>query len=288
MVRKVIFNADDYGSCAEINAAIKELIEAGRLSDVSVLVTGRMWESSTAFLLKHPQVSAGVHLNAVEGQPVSASSEIRWITNADGQFPGLGGPRGLIARWIRHPLAVTRAVELEWRAQIERLYAVGLHLSHADSHQHLHAFPPAWHCAVKLCREYNIPSLRLPLEKNSLPLRRGGALALGASLFVAKLAASLDRDGDNDGKRLRHNDHFLGFKRAGAYGLKELIADLRIASPGVTEVALHPSTQDKSPYPGLLGNRERLALLDASLPNQLAAMGIEITTWKNIGKDITG
>ena len=284
MVRRVIFNADDYGLCTQVNAAIKELIEAKRLGDVSVLATGRMWESSTAFLLKRPQVSAGVHLNAVEGQPVSTNSESRWITNVDGQFAGLGGPHGLIARWIRHPLAVTRAVELEWRGQIERLHSAGLRLTHADSHQHLHAFPPAWHCAVKLCHEYNIPSLRLPLEKNSLPLRRGGAFALGASLFVAKLAVSTDRFG----KALHHNDHFLGFKRAGAYGLRELIADLRMASPGVTEVALHPSTQDKSPYPGLFGNRERLALLDASLPDQLAAMGIEITAWRNIGRDIAG
>ncbi len=288
MVRRVIFNADDYGQCAQVNAAVEELIEAGRLRDVSLLATGRMWESSAAFLLNHPQVSAGVHLNAVEGQPVSASSEIRWISNADGELAGLNGPQGLIARWIRHPLAVTRAVELEWRAQIERLHAAGLRLSHADSHQHLHAFPPAWHCAVKLCREYNIPSLRLPLEKNRLPLRRSGTLALSASLFVARLAASLSHDGNRDGKELRHNDHFLGFKRAGAYGLKELIADLRMASPGVTEVALHPSTQDKSPYPSLFGNRERLALLDASLPDQLAAMGIEVTSWRGMGREIAG
>ena len=271
MVRRVIFNADDYGQCAEINAAVEELIEAGRLADVSMLATGRMWESSTAFLLKRPQVSAGVHLNAVEGQPISAGPDIHWLINAEGQFIGM---RGLMIRWIRHPLAVTRAVELEWRAQIEKLLATGLRLSHADSHQHLHAFPPAWHCAIKLCREYNIPALRHPLERNSLSLRRGGSFALGASLFVAKLGAST--------KGLRHNDHFLGFKRAGAYGLKELIADLRNASPGVTEIALHPSTQNKSPYPGLFGNRERLALLDASLPDQLAAMGIEITSWKDI------
>ena len=281
MVRRVIFNADDYGLCAEVNAATEELIEAGRLGDVSVLATGRMWKASAAFLLEHPQVSAGVHLNAVEGQPISPSSEIRWITKADGQFAGLGGPQGLIARWIRHPLAVTRAVELEWRAQIERLRDAGLQLSHADSHQHLHAFPLAWQRATALCRQFNIPSLRLPLEKNNLPLRRSGALALGASLFVAKLAAS-----NRIGKDLRHNDHFLGFKRAGAYGLEALIADLRMTLPGVTEIALHPSIRDESPYSGLFGNRERLALLNASLPDQLAAMGIEITTWENIGRKI--
>jgi predicted glycoside hydrolase/deacetylase ChbG (UPF0249 family) len=273
MVRRVIFNADDYGRCAEVNAATEELIDAEKLRDVSVLANGSAWETSATVLLEHPQVSAGVHLNVVEGRPVSQTSEVRWLTDANGLLVGL---RELMLRWFRHPLAVARAVELEWRAQIDRLRSAGLHLWHADSHQHLHAFPPAWRCAVKLCREYGIPSLRLPLERNKLPLRRIECLALGTSLAVAKLVTA------NGG--LHHNDHFLGFKRAGAYGIEELVGDLRWASPGVTEIALHPSTKDETPYPTLFGNRERQALLDASLPDRLAAMGIEITTWRDVAQ----
>lgn len=273
MVRRVIFNADDYGRCAEINAATEELIDAGRLHDVSVLANGPAWEKSATFLLARPQVSAGAHLNVVEGRPVSHTPEVRGLTDAGGLFVGL---RGLMLRWFRHPLAVARAVELEWRAQMDRLRSAGLHLSHADSHQHLHAFPPAWRCAVKLCQEYNIPSLRLPLERNKLPLRRVEGLALGTALSVARLGTA--------NRGLHHNDYFLGFKRAGAYGIEALLGDLRQTSPGVTEIALHPSTKDGTPYPTLFGNRERQALLDASLPDRLAAMGIEITTWRDVAR----
>jgi len=273
MVRRVIFNADDYGRCAEINAATEELIDAGRLRDVSVLANGPAWETSVAFLLARPHVSAGAHLNVVEGRPVSQTSEVRWLTDANGQFVGL---RGLMLRWFRHPRAVSRAVESEWRAQMERLRLAGLRLWHADSHQHLHAFPPAWRCAVKLCQEYGLPSLRLPRERNELALRRAGAIALNASLAVGRLSAA------NNGKR--HNDHFLGFKRAGAYGIEELVGDLRHLSPGVTEIALHPSTKDETPYPTLFGNRERRALLDASMPDGLAAMGVEMTTWRDVAR----
>ncbi|MGH9801697.1 MAG: ChbG/HpnK family deacetylase, partial [Blastocatellia bacterium] len=182
------------------------------------------------------------------------------------------GLQGMMARWIRHPFAVTRALEIEWRAQLERLRDAGLTLSHADSHQHLHAFPPAWKCAVKLCAEFGIPSLRLPREKNHLPFRRAGALALSASLTVATLMPS----------SLCHNDHFLGFKRAGRYGPDALHADLRTVQPGLTEIALHPSTEDGAPYPGLLGDGERRALLAQSLPKQCADLGIELTTWRDI------
>src|SRR5262245_55309084 len=267
MVRRLILNADDYGLCAEVNAAIEELIVAGRLYDVSVLANGESWESAVRFLQQHPQISVGAHLNAVEGRPVTQSSDIRPLTGADGRFVGL---RELLLRWARCPLAVTRAVEIEWRAQLERLRAAKLSISHVDSHQHLHALPPAWRCAVRLARAYGIPGLRLPRECSGLPMRRAATLALDISLTVSKLLST--------SLGLRHNDHFLGFKRTGAYGGSELIADLRKLPAGLTEVTLHPSLEDGMPYPRLFGNRERLAALDESLHEQLSDSGIELTT----------
>ena len=71
-----IVNADDYGHCAEINAAVEQLVEKQRLRDVSVLVNGQCLDSAVQFLLDNPQVSVGVHLNAVEGLPVSTAVEV--------------------------------------------------------------------------------------------------------------------------------------------------------------------------------------------------------------------
>jgi predicted glycoside hydrolase/deacetylase ChbG (UPF0249 family) len=268
MVRRLILNADDYGLCAEVNAAIEELIEAGRLYDVSVLANGEAWESAAQFLRRHSHISVGAHLNAVEGRPIAQADKIRLLTDTNGQFVGL---RELLLRWAKHPFAVTQAIELEWRAQLERLRAAKLRLSHVDSHQHLHVFPAAWRLAVRLVREYGITALRLPRERGVLPMRRAAALALDTSLAVSKLLTVSEG--------LQHNDHFLGFKRAGAYGSAELLADLRRLPAGLTEITLHPSLEDGVPYPHFLGNRERLALLDASLYEQLAELGIKLTTW---------
>lgn len=271
MVRRLIVNADDYGFCAEVNAAVEELVAATRLRDVSVLANGPSLDSAIRFLHSTPGISVGAHLNAVEGQPVSTSVEVEMLTDKDGAFVGL---RDLMVRWIRRPFAVSRAVELEWRAQLRRLCDAGIRLSHVDSHQHLHAFPLAWNLAVRLGHEFGIPSLRLPREQNALPLRRAGASALGASLTCARLLV-----GESG---LRHNDHFLGFKRAGAYGFDELVSDLRNLPAGVTELALHPSVADENPYPNLFGNRERQALLNPALPEILAGLEIELTTWSDL------
>ena len=273
MDRRLILNADDYGRCVEINSAVEELIEANRLRDVSVLVNGQLLNSAIRFLKSNAHVSVGIHWNAVEGFPVSQASTIEVLTDSSGEFVGLGR---LLRRWLAHPLAVSRAVELEWRAQVETLLNAKLELSHADSHQHLHAFPQAWRIAVKLCREYGIPALRLPRERSQLPLRRAGAWALCASLSVARLLT--------DSKGLIHNDQLLGFKRAGAYDLATLLEDMRKSPGGLTEIALHPSTTDRIPYAGLLGNQERQALLAPSLPECLAEMEIELTTWRAIAQ----
>lgn len=276
MTKKLIFNADDYGRCAEVNDAVEELVKAGRLRDVSVLVNGELMDSAVSFLRANPQVSIGIHLNAVEGKPISSAVEVDWLTGAEGEFVGLSQ---LMLRWIKRPLAVSRAIEIEWRAQVEKLLDAKLSLSHADSHQHLHAFPPAWRIAVRLCREYGICSLRLPREQSSLPLRRAGAFALNASLAVARLMSAKMTSGMSSGRGLHHNDHLLGFKRAGAYEPATLLDDLRTIQYGLTEVALHPSTTDKVPYAGLLGNQERQTLMDPFLPERLAEMKIEVTTW---------
>ncbi len=273
MVRRLIVNADDYGLCAEVNAAIEELVAAGRLRDVSVLANGQSLDSAIRFLRSNPDVSVGAHMNVVEGCPVSSAVEVEMLTDRHGVFVGL--PE-LMIRWVRRPFVVSRAVELEWRTQLGHLFDAGICLSHMDSHQHLHAFPLAWPLAVRLGHEFGIPSLRLPRERNLVPLRRVGAWGLGASLTVSQLMVS--KSG------LRHNNHFLGFKRTGAYGFDELLSDLKTLSTGVTELALHPSVADEAPYPGLFGNRERQALLNSALPDILAELEIELTTWSNIAQ----
>ncbi|HZS04139.1 MAG TPA: ChbG/HpnK family deacetylase [Blastocatellia bacterium] len=269
--KKLIINADDYGLSPEINVAVEELIGAGLLGGVSVLANGRCWEQAAQFLREHPAASAGVHLNAVEGRPLSTSSEVRVLTAGDGSFAGLAM---LFGRWAWRPREVSRAVEIEWRAQIEQLLQAGLSLVHADSHQHAHAFPPAFRLAMTLCGEYGIPALRWPGERNRNPQRRIGAWSLNASLAISRTVIR--------SSPLRRNDHFLGFKRAGTNSLSELLADLNTLREGLTELAVHPSIEDGKPYPKLRGDAERRALLDDSFRRRVNALRIELTTWEKV------
>jgi len=77
--KKLIINADDYGACSKVNLAVEQLALTGRLSGVSVLANGDGWAQAVNFLRDHSELSAGVHLNVVEGQPISAVHKDRAV-----------------------------------------------------------------------------------------------------------------------------------------------------------------------------------------------------------------
>jgi predicted glycoside hydrolase/deacetylase ChbG (UPF0249 family) len=269
--KKLIINADDYGACGKVNLAVGRLALTGRLGGLSALANGDGWAQEVNFLRDHSEQSAGVHLNAVEGQPVSVAHEVRVLANKEGSFVGL---RALLRPWLLNPVGVSRVVEIEWRAQIERLMRARVKLTHADSHCHLRAFPLAYPIAEKLCHEYGIAAVRWPHERENAAFRQASAIALTVYLHLTKTLVWLTG--------LRRNNHFLGFSRAGAYGVAELIKDLRMIPDGVTEIAPHPSMVDGGPDPKLRGKRERLALFSDDPHFQIEQLGIELTTREKV------
>src|SRR5262252_5616138 len=145
--KKLIINADDYDACSKVNLAVEQLALTGRLGRVSVLANGDGWPQAVNFLRDHSELSAGVHLNVVEGQPISAVHEVRVLANKEGSFVGL---RALLRRWLLNPAGVSSVVE------IERLMRARVKITYVDSHCHLRAFPLAYQIAEKLCHEYGI------------------------------------------------------------------------------------------------------------------------------------
>lgn len=272
MNKRLIINADDYGVCRSVNIAIEELITAGKLRNVSLLGNSWCYRDAADFLLDHPECSVGVHLNVVEGIPLSPTGKVSKLMGDHGQFVNLGQ---LLRRWLGSPVSVSKAVEGEFRAQIELLLADGLEITHADSHQHIHAFPPFWKILTRLCKEYGIGALRLPRERNKIGHRRLASIALDSAATVSKaLCSNLE---------LRVNDHFLGFKRAGGYGEDELLSDVFHLRDGVTEIACHPSLEAGIPYSNYRGHLDYQALSGSRLWNQIESSGIELITWKDLG-----
>jgi predicted glycoside hydrolase/deacetylase ChbG (UPF0249 family) len=157
MLKKLIINCDDYGWDAPATQAILELGAAGQVSSTTVMAN---FASDTELRelrqLASPTLSVGLHLTLNAGQPLSATSAVPSLVNADGQFYTSS------QLWQRYLRGQVRRTELktEIAAQLHRLAAAGLALTHADSHQHLHQYPLLGPALLGILRELGVYRVR--------------------------------------------------------------------------------------------------------------------------------
>jgi len=171
----VIVNADDLGMSTEVNEAIFDLMARGRLTSATLLANAPATEQAISPISRFPQCSFGVHLNVVEYKPLSRSKGISELVDSEGNLQRL--PMG-----FKFSPAILQGIYTEFSAQIEKLRARGVPISHLDSHMHVHLNPPLFPVVKALQMKYGIRKLRmrhyLPLPGEQLPLERTLKLAL--------------------------------------------------------------------------------------------------------------
>lgn len=150
----LIVNADDLGESEETNARIFELVERGVVSSTTILANGQAFEDAVRRIkaVRRP-LSVGVHLNAYELPPVG---------NGEGLGPLMGPDGAMNGRILDTPVdaSLRAGIVREWRAQVGRLRAQGIEVSHLDSHLHTHTIPALFpalkavqrHCGVRRVR----------------------------------------------------------------------------------------------------------------------------------------
>ncbi|RZL14682.1 MAG: ChbG/HpnK family deacetylase, partial [Hymenobacter sp.] len=156
-MKQLIINCDDYGWDAPATQAILELGAAGQVSSTTVMANFATDSELRALRqLASPTFSVGLHLTLNAGQPLSAASAVPSLVNTDGQFYTSS------QLWQRYLRGQVRAEEmkLEIAAQLRRLAAAGLPLSHTDSHQHLHQYPLLGPALLGILRELGVRRVR--------------------------------------------------------------------------------------------------------------------------------
>jgi len=131
----IMLCADDYGLAPGIGAAIRDLIELGRLSAASCMTVSPFWPEEAARmrpLADHADI--GLHLTLTDQRALGPMPRLA----PHGRLPGL---RNFVSRAMRR--ALDRA---EIAAEVERQLdafekAMGRAPSHLDGHQHVHQLP---------------------------------------------------------------------------------------------------------------------------------------------------
>jgi chitin disaccharide deacetylase len=76
-MRRVIFNADDFGATEGINRAIIDCHERGPVTSTSLLVGGRAARDAAARAREHPDLAVGLHFDVRAGQLDQQLAEFR-------------------------------------------------------------------------------------------------------------------------------------------------------------------------------------------------------------------
>lgn len=244
--RRLIVTADDVGLHRGMTGGAIRAHREGIVTACSIVANGRAFEHAIEQLRETPTLEAGVHLSLVEEQPLTNIRMPRKYTS----FVPL-----YLARAIR-----IADIERELRAQIERVLATGLPVTHLNGHQHLHVLPRIFAIVARLAREYAIPYVRIVDDHGST-----------TRAMSMRALSTLGRRARNEAFT---NDRTVGVADAGR--LRDVRA-LFDSVEGVTELVTHPGIGvDAYPEWGYAWEDETRALCAPGLRDELSARGIEL------------
>lgn len=235
----LIVNADDLGLAACVNRGVAKAHTDGILTSATLMANGPAFDGGVAVARQHPELGIGVHLNAVRGAPVADVGDVSPLLGPDNRFRfsswSLGGQL--------RKRAVLVALEVEYRAQIERVLAAGLKPGHLDSEKHHAVWKPIEQILERLALEYGIPSIRNLKEPawlawRHLPRPRWRSVLEAAALRTYTQLRSVRRG-------VRRPDFFFGQTHIGEMSEAVWLRLIPILPEGVSEVMVHPGERDE-------------------------------------------
>ena len=154
-VHPLIIHADDFGETEQITLGICEGIDAGLITSTSIMAN----MPATDFALsrvasRSDRASFGVHITLCEGRPLTRAPS---LVDAGGNFCS---KRQLFIRSMTGQLRLSD-VEAEIDAQVERIAAGGVRISHLDGHKHLHQLPTVCRAVANVARRRGVERVRL-------------------------------------------------------------------------------------------------------------------------------
>jgi predicted glycoside hydrolase/deacetylase ChbG (UPF0249 family) len=148
----MIITADDFGRDESCTAAIAACLRNASITATSIMANASHFDQACALAREEGLAGrVGVHLVLDEGPALSP--EMAPFVDANGNLCVRRGLRRLGP-------ALSRAVEAELTAQIDRVRAAGIEPTHLDSHRHIHTSFPIGRIVVRLAHEYRIPYVR--------------------------------------------------------------------------------------------------------------------------------
>lgn len=266
----LIIHADDLAIAHSEDAASLEALDKGYVTSASIIVPGPWLTEVANYAKAHPDADLGLHLALT-----SEWKTFRWgSVESKDKVPSLLDPAG--ALW---PLtedvakkAMPQEVEREYRAQVQRALAVGIHPTHLDTHMgSALATPEIVAVYVKIAREFHLPILapRIPGDPLKLSALFSEKDVMLDSVTIAGPNVSADK----------WKDFYLDAIRNMKPGLNEIIVHL-----GHDDAEMQAVMVDHPDYGSAWRQRDFDAVSSPDFKKALQENHIVLIKWKDLRK----
>lgn len=241
-MRRLIVNADDFGLTYGVNRAIVEAHEHGIVTSATLMANGNALSHAVQLAPTVPRLSIGCHVVLVDGSPVSAAAKVSSLIA--GEAPRF---RTAISDFAVHCMRgklVASEIEAEAIAQIRKLQAAGISVTHLDTHKHAHVFPQVLRPLLKAAKNCGVQAIRNPVDPiRVVGIARPGLWKRGAQVRVLNRLAKRFRSAVSDAGMVTP-EGTLGIVGTGVMNerlLKGIIYDI---PDGTWELVCHPGYND--------------------------------------------
>jgi hopanoid biosynthesis associated protein HpnK len=161
-VKRLIVNADDFALTTGVNRAILSLNQRGKLTSTTLMAMADASAEAASLALSSPNLGVGCHVVLVDGTPALPARQLPTLVD-----PTTGRFRTTLGKFVKDLFLGrirTDEIEAEAEAQIARIGALGVSLTHIDTHKHTHMFPNVLRPVLRAARATGIRTVRNPFE----------------------------------------------------------------------------------------------------------------------------
>jgi predicted glycoside hydrolase/deacetylase ChbG (UPF0249 family) len=241
-VSVLVVTADDVGLHPGMTAGAIRAHQQGIVTACSVVANGVAFDDAIARLRDVPSLEVGVHLTLVEERALTGMRFPKKYTT-------------FLPLYLARVIGIA-AIERELRAQVDKVRATGIPITHLNGHQHLHVLPRVFVVVQRLAHEYAIPYVRTVNDHGGTARR----LPIAALNALGRRAPGT-------------NQRTIGVAAAGH--LTDVVPLLDHVA-GITELVTHPGLGVTGYTWGYDWEAETRALCDPRLPEELAKRGITL------------
>jgi len=154
-IKKIIFNADDYGLTKGINLGIIDSHKNGPVASATIMANGAAFDHGVILAKENPGLKIGIHLNLTSGK--SLGGVYKTLTDTEGNFLSLAE----ITKRANEGTLNIDEIETEYTAQVQKVLDAGLSPVHFDSHHHTHHLPGVFDAFLNVAKAFEIKKVRM-------------------------------------------------------------------------------------------------------------------------------